>query len=179
MLQIGKRHRVDKMIDFTHQKFAADAFDNEKEIASNLVKTISRSSMVSLFEKPKFRDFEKTLAAYEREMLVDALYEQLHGNEKTGFEMMLGLLQSGKLAKWTFISITPLYFRPDVDVFVKPMTTKGIINLLELDLHYKPLPSWEFYHRYRTLINELKSLVDPSLSPNNAAFCGFLMMSSS
>jgi len=177
MIAIAKKHRVDKMTALTRESFAESNFNNEKEITQNMVKVISRASMVSMFEKPRFRDFEKTLAGHEREMMAEALYEQLHGNQKLGFEMMLSLLQSGKIAKWTLISIIPLYFKPNKDIFVKPMTTKGIIKFLQLDIEYKPLPSWAFYEQYRSIINELKTKVDPSLSPNNAAFSGFLMMS--
>ena len=60
---------------------------------------------------------------------------------------------------------------------MKPNTTKRVIRYLELDdLVYKPRPSWEFYARYRDTINEMKSMVNPSLSANNAAFTGFLMV---
>jgi hypothetical protein len=45
------------------------------------------------------------------------------------------------------------------------------------DLEYRPRPSWSFYERYRSAISDMKAHVDPSLSPNNAAFTGFLMMS--
>jgi hypothetical protein len=45
------------------------------------------------------------------------------------------------------------------------------------DLVYKPRPSYAFYARYKELIKEMKSHVDPSLAKvSNAAFTGFLMM---
>ena len=90
---------------------------------------------------------------------------------------MVSMLQMAKLAKWTLVSVIPFYFKPRHEVFVKPMTTKGIIAQLDLDLHYRPLPSWGFYQAYRSIINQAKTTVDASLSHNNAAFCGFLMMS--
>ena len=75
------------------------------------------------------------------------------------------------------MTICSLYMHPSVDVFVKPTTTKRVINYLELeDVVYKPRPSWEFYARYRDIINDIKGKVDPSLGPNNAAFTGFLMV---
>jgi hypothetical protein len=83
-----------------------------------------------------------------------------------------------RLAKWSLISICPVYFSPQEAVFVKPTTAKGVIAHFELDeLHYRPQPYWEFYTGYRSIIQEMKSLVDPCLSPNSAAFSGFLMMS--
>jgi hypothetical protein len=45
------------------------------------------------------------------------------------------------------------------------------------DLVYNPTPSWEFYLGYRQLINDAKQRVDKRLSPSNAAFSGFLMVS--
>ena len=75
------------------------------------------------------------------------------------------------------MTICMLYYSPTTEVFVKPTTTKNVIRQFELeDLIYRPLPSWEFYERYRATIEQMKASVDPSLSPNNAAFTGFLMM---
>ena len=60
---------------------------------------------------------------------------------------------------------------------MKPTTTKNVIRQFELDdLVYKPRPSWDFYARYRDAIETMKGAVSPTLSPNNAAFTGFLMM---
>ena len=89
----------------------------------------------------------------------------------------LPLLVAAKIARWSLISIGPVYFKPQREVFVKPTTAKKIIDHLELDhLTYKPRPSWEFYAGYRQALLEMKSQVNPSLTPNNAAFTGFLMM---
>ena len=60
---------------------------------------------------------------------------------------------------------------------MKPTTTKGIISHFEIEgLEYNPTPTYAFYKKYRSLINKMKKEVDVSLSPSNAAFCGFLMM---
>ena len=141
-------------------------------------KMVSRSSMVSLFEKPKFRDFVNSLHHQHETILAQGLREMLHGNQEQGFNMMLDVLISGKMAKWSLISVLPVYYKPFDEVFVKPTTAKGVILQYELDsLVYKPRPSWEFYQEFRSIINEMKSRVDSRLAPNNAAFTGFLMMS--
>ena len=102
----------------------------------------------------------------------------LHGDEQDGFERVLDVLKQGKLANWSLMTICQTYYRPDVEVFVKPTTTKWAIEYLDLaPLRYHPTPTWAFYSAYRTMINEMKTLVDASLSPANAAFTGFLMMS--
>jgi hypothetical protein len=76
------------------------------------------------------------------------------------------------------MTICQTYFRPQHDVLVKPNTVKGIIQYFELTgLQYKPTPSWDFYRAYRSTIHEMKSKVDVSLSPTNAAFSWFLLLS--
>jgi hypothetical protein len=178
MVEIGKKHKVGKMVEMCQEQFRQHNFARPQAILDNLVQVVSRSSMVSMFEKPKFRSFVNSLGPMEKELLAHSLEERLHGNEQQGFEIMLELLQSRKMGKWTLMSICPLYFNPDHDVFVKPTTVKGIIKYLELDeLEYRPAPSWEFYTLFRQRMNECKEKVDSSLSPNNAAFTGFLMMS--
>jgi len=177
MQAIGKKHNVTKMVDFAQASFTKKASKDIDTYAENMIKIVSRSSMVSMFEKPKFRDFVRRLDPSEKAFLVKAQHQILHGKQQAGFEAMIDLLQTEKLAKWSLISIIPAYFSPTVEVFVKPTTTKNVIAHFEIDdLLYKPMPSWSFYFRYRDMINSAKSKVDDSLSPSNAAFCGFLMM---
>jgi hypothetical protein len=178
MQAIGKRHKMDKMIRMTQEYFAQGKFDDTEVLIQNLVKVVNASSMVSLFEKPKFRDFCKSLSLAEHRQLARSLEEQLHGCQHEGFELMLSLMQDKKMAKWTLMSIVPLYFKPNEEVFIKPTTTKNIINHFGFkELQYKATPSWDFYEAYRQRILDLKEQVDESLKPNNAAFTGFLMMS--
>lgn len=178
MQAIGKRHKVDKMIVLTQECFAKKNFRDTQDIIDNMVKIIARSSMVSIFEKPKFKDLANSLRPKEKNLLVAGLKEQLHGDQRKGFEKILDVLKIGKMTKWSLISICPVYFRPQHEVFVKPTTTKLVIAQLELhSLTYKPMPSWAFYEEYRAIINDMKSKVDPCLSPNSPAFSGFLMMS--
>lgn len=178
MAAIGKKHKMEKMIALTQESFAKKNFRDTSDIIDNMIKIISRSSMVSVFEKPKFRDFANGLEPKQRNALVAGLKEQLHGDEQKGFEKILDILKIGKMAKWTLISICPVYFRPQDEVFVKPTTAKGIIAQFELEsLLYRPQPYWEFYKEFRSVINDMKTRVDPSLSVNSAAFTGFLMMS--
>lgn len=178
MMAIGKKHKMDRMISLSQEVFAEKNFRDPPEIIESMIKIVSRSSMVSVFEKPKFRDFARGLQPKEKNALASSLKEQLYGDEVKGFEKILNILLSGKMAKWSLISICPVYFRPYDEVFVKPTTAKKAIAHFELDdLHYKPQPSWDFYEEFRSSINTMKQRVDPCLSPNSAAFTGFLMMS--
>ena len=173
-----KKHNVDKMIAFAQESFSKRNFKFPDQIVQNMVKVISRSSVISMFEKPRFREFADTLFPEERNLLADGLEELLHGKEQIGFETILDLLNSQKLAKWSLMTICQTYFHPQRDVLVKPTTVKGIIEYFELkNLQYKPTPSWTFYNAYRSTIYEMKSKVDSSLSPTNAAFSWFLLLS--
>ena len=178
MAAIGKKHKVDKMITLTQESFAKKNFRDTGAIIDNMIKIISRSSMVSVFEKPKFKSFANGLEPKQKNTLVAGLKEQLHGDEQKGFEKILEILKIGRMAKWTLISICPVYFRPQEEVFVKPTTAKGVIAHFELNsLLYRPQPYWEFYQEFRSIISDMKTRVDPTLSVNSAAFTGFLMMS--
>lgn len=176
MIAIRKHHKLDRMVELAQESFAERNFRSPDQIVENMVKIITRSSLISMFEKPKFRDFARSLPPLERQDLARSLKELLHGNEQTGFEIMLSILRTWKLAKWSLMTICQAYYRPQVEVFIKPTTAKGIIQTFELeDLQYNPSPTWDFYERYRAVINEMKTKVDPSLSPYNIAFTGFLM----
>lgn len=178
LVAIGKKHKMPQMIALSQEVFGEEAFSKVRETADNMVKVVSRSSMVSLFEKPKFRDTVKMLSDPEREMLVLGLQQFLHGDQPSGFEDMVRVLHDHKLAKWSLMTIIPNYVFPLREMFVKPTTAKGVIKHFELEgLQYKPTPSWDFYQRYRDAIEAMKAEVDPSLAPSNAAFGGFLMMS--
>lgn len=177
MVAIGKKHKMDTMVEFVSRSFSESALENIEQAANDMVKAVSRSSMVSLFEKPKFRDFVKHLHRNDREFLVLSLRQFLHGDQQAGFEGMVDLLRTEKLAKWSLVTIIPAYYAPQAEVFVKPTTAKGIIEHFEVkDLVYKPAPTWAFYQGYCQLINQAKNTVDSRLSPSNAAFSGFLMM---
>lgn len=177
MLEIIRRHNVNKLIDFAKENLSKDSFTDKSEIIKASIKIVSNSSMVSMFEKPKFRDFAKGLTGVHKKRFVDSLYEQLHGNQQEGFESFLQGLERHKLAKWTLVSALPFYHKPKKEIFIKPTTTKNVIKFFEVNLEYKPKPTWEFYKKYRLEVNKMKKAVDKSLAPSNAAFTGFLMMS--
>ncbi|MEA4924292.1 MAG: hypothetical protein VB084_03185 [Syntrophomonadaceae bacterium] len=175
MLEMGKKHKVEKMNKLTQESLALEQFENPGRIVESMARIVGQSSMVSVFEKPRFRDFTKVLNSEEKERLSLGLKEFLHGNQGFGFELMCDLLNEYKLAKWTLLTICPVYFRPEAEVFIKPTTTKWIIQHFELEgLTYSPRPTFEFYRAYRDQINRMKAQVGPSLQGNNAAFTGFL-----
>ena len=177
MKQIGKRHNVGKLSEFAATALHKQRFGQPAQVLDDIVKIVSRSSMVSMFEKPRFRDYVNGLKRDDRALLVAGFKRLLHGNQARGFTELVDLLGEAGLAKWSLMTICLYQYRPDAEVFVKPTTTKNVIRQFELtDLVYRPRPSWEFYAGYRDAITRMKAAVSPSLAPNNAAFTGFLMM---
>lgn len=176
MKEISKKHRVEKMVTLAHSSFNPESLGNIEEACENMIKLVTRSSMVSLFEKPKFRDAVRAMNSDEQQVLVTGLGELLHGDEEKGFNQLIELLAQYKLAKWTLITVFRCYYYPQTDLLYKPTTVKNVIKTYELNLMYKPRPTYEFFTKYRQAINSMKQQVHPSLAPNNAAFSGFLMM---
>lgn len=175
--EIGKKHKMDKMVDLAHETLKPEFLKDIDTAIENIIKIASRSSMVSVFEKTKFRDGLRALSSEEKAELVAALGELLHGDEEKGFNGLVDILSVYKLAKWPLITVYRCYYYPDTDLLFKPTTVKNIIKKYELeDLVYRPAPSYEFFVGYRDAINSMKQLVSPLLSPYNAAFSGFLIM---
>ena len=178
--EIGNRHRMDHMVEMAGSCFTRRAFDHPGAIIEDMIRVVARSSMVSMFEKPKYRDHLHSLTGAEQGLLANSLKRQLYGKGSgrvKGFRTLVDILRDGKLARWSLVTIIPNYVLPDAEVFLKPTTVKGVIKQFELDLEYKPQPTWDFYSDYRNHILSMRSQVNPILAPSNAAFCGFLMMS--
>lgn len=177
MLELTKKHKVEKMKKMAQDSFAIGQFEDAGNIVDSMGKVVSRSSLISLFEKPKFRDLVKALSDNEKKHLAHGLKEFLHGDQAYGFGLMTGLLHEYKLAKWPLLTVYPIYYRPSVEVFIKPTTAKSIIAYFELTgLKYHPNPTFEFYKAFREQILQMKQEVHASVQVDNAAFCGFLMM---
>ena len=172
-----KRHNVAKLSAFTQECFAKENFLNPQLVVENMTKVVSKSSMVSLFEKPRFRDAILAMSSERKEMLAIGLEEMLHGSYKTGFNIMLDILVEEKLAKWSLISVIPYYYAPKKHFFIKPTTTKNVLTYFEIEeIVYKPRPSYEFYAKYKKILIQFKKEVNKKLSNDNAKFTGFLMM---
>ena len=178
MLEIAKKHKVEKMKKLAQDSFSVEQFNNVAGMIESMIKVVSQSSLVSVFEKPKFRDTVRSMSDSEKEHLVQGLKEFLHGDQEKGFRQMVGLLQEYKIAKWPLLTVFSIYYRPETEVFIKPTTAKDVIEHFELQgVKYSATPSYEFYRAYRERIMQMKEEVDKSLQVDNAAFCGFLMMS--
>ncbi|MDA0790227.1 MAG: hypothetical protein O2780_12310 [Proteobacteria bacterium] len=179
MEKIRKSHNVDQLARFTQTQLTPVRFNQPAGLMDDVLKIISRSSMVSRFEKPAFRSFVESMNSDDKARFANALQRRLLGKKKAeAFDEICEMLARHKLAKWSLVSAIPFYFSPNKEAFVKPTTAKGIIRYLEIEgLTYQPRPTWAFYSGYCRLLKDVKKQVSGSLSPNNAALTGFLMMS--
>lgn len=177
LLPIIKRHNTKGIGKSVRELFAPERFRNSDEICESFAKIVSKSTLVSLFEKPKVRDMIKQMSMDQRDMLSIALYELLHGKSEKGFEMIVEVLALYTLAKWSIVTLIPYYYDREKNFFIKPTTTKDIIKFFEIDgIIYKPRPTYAFYERYTSALSEMRSHVSPMIGRDNGGFTGFLMM---
>ncbi len=172
-----KKFKMRQHAEFAHEKFAADCFNRPKEIVDALSALTSKSAMVSMFEKPKMKEAVSSLKPAVRRKWANAIFELLHGDMQSGFEDFVVELDKHKLAKWTLVTLLPSYYDLQKEVFIKPSTTKLVIDKLELDLKYQSKPTWEFYREYRKASLQMRKIAKSVKAPSNPAFSGFLMMS--
>ena len=175
--KIRKSHNIERLAEFARTNLTQAALSRPQGFADTLLKIVSRSSMVSRFEKPPFREFIDALDSNGKRRLAEAFRKRLFGrNKREGFDEIVDLLAHYKLARWSLVSAASFYLAPSKEAFVKPSTAMKIITFLDMgNLRYRARPDWAFYIGYRRLILDVKKNVDSSLTPNNAATTGFLM----
>jgi len=175
---IIKRHNTAKIGELVRELFAKEHFSQPELICENFAKIVSKSTLISLFEKPKVRDMVKSMRMERRDMFSIGLYELLYGDKKEGFETLVDVLSFYSLAKWPIVTLIPYYFYRDKEFFIKPTTTKNILSFFDIQgLKYASKPSYEFYEAYSKILKTMKQNVGNKIShDDNAAFTGFLMM---
>ena len=178
LLPIIKRHNTSKIGEQVRELFAKENFTQPDIICENFSNIVSKSTLISLFEKPKVRDIVKSMRMERRDMLCIGLYEMLYGDKKEGFDTVVEVLSFYSLAKWSIVTLIPYYFYRDKEFFIKPTTTKNVLSFFEIEgLTYKSKPSYEFYKVYKKVLEGMKANTSQKIShDDNAAFTGFLMM---
>lgn len=176
MLDIAKRHNIAKLVTQVQTELAEDVFRDPDQALETIGKLMSRSSLVSVFEKTAFKNHLNGLPPLERADLADGFRELLHGNQEQGFMRITSLLSPYKLAKWPIVTALLYYSNPTEELVIKPTTVKGVIDFFELEgIVYQTQPTYEFYRQYREQIHLLKASAGEDLQVENGAFCGFLM----
>ncbi|MFW5800750.1 MAG: hypothetical protein ACOCVC_01845 [Spirochaeta sp.] len=80
MIQIGKKHRIDQLVARANSVLAPERFNDWLPLTEDIVKTVTASSMVSVFEKPKFRDYIRSLPPVQQARLCTHVYQLLYGD---------------------------------------------------------------------------------------------------
>lgn len=177
LMAVAKKHKVEEMKNYVHAHFSKDSFNDPSAISRAFTKLIEKSSLVSTFEKVKYKNAVKLFNQDDIEMLSNALWDILYGDQRKGFNQLVLLLATFDLAKWPILTVLGLYYNGDYEVLVKPTTVKSVLNYLEImDFKYTSKPNYDFYLQYRTLINDLKEKTGKSIATDNGAYCGFLMI---
>ena len=96
---IIKRHNTAKIGELVQELFAKENFSQPELICENFAKIVSKSTLISLFEKPKVRDMIKSMRMERRDMVCIGLYEMLYGDKKEGFEILVDVLSSYGLSR--------------------------------------------------------------------------------
>lgn len=171
-----KRHKTAKMQDLAREMFSKDNFAQPELICQNYAKIVSKSSLISYFEKPKVRQMIEAMSLNQKDMFCVSLQEMLFGDVKDGLEGLVEVLFYNKLAKWSLATLVMYYFHREKEYFIKPTTTKNILKYFDVqDITYKPTPSFEFYEKYKSFLETLKKQAGLDIS-DNAAFTGLFMM---
>ena len=174
----GKKHKVEKHIDNIKTVCTPENLRKGHRVFKDVAKIVTSSSLVSVFEKVRFRDFASDLNQSEQTEYVRGVYELIHGKQKEGFHILVDLLSTHNLAKWPIISIYRAYYFINKDVFMKPTNIKKILKHLDIDdIKYVTKPDYSFYNKYRKYINDMKKEVSKELKANNLLFGAFLMLS--
>ena len=177
LVKLGKRHSVYKRSEEVHKAFSKENFTIPDQICQSFADIVSKSSLISYFEKPKVKKMITTMSSEQKDIMSIGLYELLYGDKKDGFESLVEVLSFHNLANWSLVTLIPYYYYRDSEFFIKPTTTKNILKYFEIDQPvYKPKPSYEFYKAYTKLLQLLKKISKLDID-DNAGFTGFFMLS--
>lgn len=176
--EMVKKHDMTRITAFAQSALSPQALEDTEKAAEDLVRLMGRSTIVSVFEKAKFRGAVRSMTYGEREALMGFVRELLHGHEAMGFDGLCKILSRYGAAKWPAVTAPRCYYYPETDLVLKPTTVKNVIAQFELaGLQYTTRPGFAFYDRYRAAVQDMRAR---TAAPINgyalAGYSGFLMM---
>lgn len=176
MKQLTKKHHIEKFMKLCEDQLRLEDFENPEAVFQVIVKIVTGSTLVSVFEKTAFKKMANAYSDLEKATLVNHYKNLLHGNQQEGFEAIVEMLGRYGNAKWPIITCVLYYSNPYGELVVKPTTAKQAIAYFEADdLFYVTKPDYSFYTAYRDWVIALRDQAEPELMTDNGAFCGFLM----
>ncbi|XPV53703.1 MAG: hypothetical protein ACNI3H_01090 [Halarcobacter ebronensis] len=82
LLKLMKKFNPSKLEELSKQYFHKDNFSQPEIVCENFIKIVSKSVVVSFYDKMKLKDAIKDMGMYQKDMFSIALYDLLHGNKK-------------------------------------------------------------------------------------------------
>jgi hypothetical protein len=121
-----------------------------RDIADAAVRIEASRALLFSFEKMALRDAVRTPAGARR--FADGLYDWLHGpgGEQARFERWTDAVQAlprrqTRVATWPVVTVFGAIARPNVHLFVKPLTMQRAAEAYAFDLSYRSRPGWGTY----------------------------------
>ena len=74
---LRKKHNVDRLVRFSRDNLTRVHCSRPEALSSALLKVVSRSSLVSRFEKPRFKEFLASLGSDDKVALAFAVEQRL------------------------------------------------------------------------------------------------------
>ena len=162
----AKRHRTsDKILAIIKNDFDVaslqreDTYQINKNIAL-ILKIVTMSSMISVFEKVAFRNYLADSKIHET--FLQALYDLITKKDHESFDNFVCVLNLRKretnkrVATWPLVTFFLLYFDEYHEIFIKPNTIKRLIKLLEFDVEYVSYPNYETYQKIKEMVETYK-----------------------
>ncbi|MDR0483767.1 MAG: hypothetical protein LBH40_00615 [Alphaproteobacteria bacterium] len=165
-LKLSKKHdstRIDNIFKTTLSQPRMQALiaeNNTEEIIADILKTVSYSTTISMFEKFAIRNYLGSKSTHKD--FLEVLYKFLHEDYKKYFAEFTYTLTKTKnsitnsnCAKWSIVSFF-LAFSDKNHVLLKPTTAKTTAKFFEVDIEYQSYPNLETYEKYKELILKFK-----------------------
>ncbi len=121
---VKKKHKLLKTSEFFKMACSKESIESGLDSIDDIIMAVTKSSMVSVFEKIKFKDMIQSICKEEKFEFLDALYENIYGVEEERFKALVSLLSKYNMAKWPIVTCFRAYLNIQYDVFMKPTTVK-------------------------------------------------------
>ncbi|MDH6603602.1 hypothetical protein OKW23_000742 [Bacilli bacterium PM5-9] len=165
-IDLSKKHKSSyKILEIVKNEIDLESFVLEDTYHINknislIIKIVTRSSMISVFEKVAFKHYLEDSKIHS--IFLNALYHMLKDfNEDTMNEFVYVLNMrkveiNRKVATWPLITFFLIYFDEYNEVFIKPTTIKRLAKLLECDIKYESMPNYMTYQNVKKMVLEYK-----------------------
>lgn len=154
-IKLGKKYDDRAIVQFFDELDDVYFMENDEfEIVEDFMKILSKSALISTFEKIALRNYFSNIKSHKA--FVNAV-KRLYLNGMDEFDNLVATLsmlkdeeKNANAAKWPIVS-TICNYMFDEAYPVKPTTVKAVAKLLKTDIYYSSKPNLETYQ----LINQM------------------------